>query len=102
VVRPVTHHDVDGLAALYATLDDDARYRRFFAIYRPDRDLFERITIEERGVAGARLLGDPVKLETILVAIDGSEGAERAAAWAANLAQTTTAEVVAVRARGWL
>ena len=53
VVRPVAHGDVDGLAALYAGLDDDARYRRFFSIYRPDRDFFEHITtIEERGGAG--------------------------------------------------
>ena len=62
VVRPVIHDDVDGLAALYAGLDDDARYRRFFSIYRPDRDFFERMTtIEERGGAGlvAAVIEDP-------------------------------------------
>ena len=43
-----------------------------------------------------------MKLQTILVAIDGSEGARRAAAWAAHLARATRAEVVVVHARGLL
>jgi acetyltransferase len=53
VVRPVSRHDVEGLAALYAGLDDESRYRRFFSMYRPDRTFFERLAhIEERGGGG--------------------------------------------------
>jgi hypothetical protein len=53
VVRPVGAGDVDGLEALYAGLDDDARYRRFFSVYRPDRGFFERMAaVAERGGAG--------------------------------------------------
>lgn len=52
-VRPVGADDVDGLAALYAGLDDDARYRRFFSIYRPPRSFVERLaSIEDRGGRG--------------------------------------------------
>jgi hypothetical protein len=32
VIRPVVTTDVDGLATLYAGLDDESRYRRFFSI----------------------------------------------------------------------
>jgi RimJ/RimL family protein N-acetyltransferase len=53
VVRPVRTDDVDALEALYAGLDDDARYRRFFSVYRPDRSFFERmVAVSERGGAG--------------------------------------------------
>ena len=43
-----------------------------------------------------------MKLQTILVAVDGSEGAQRAVVWAAHLARSTGAEVVVVHARGLL
>lgn len=53
VVRPVEPDDIEGLAALYAGLDDDSRYRRFFSLYRPDREFFERlVAIADRGGAG--------------------------------------------------
>ncbi len=53
VVRPMGPADVDGLQALYAGLDDDARYRRFFAVYRPGRDWFERMAaVADRGGLG--------------------------------------------------
>jgi RimJ/RimL family protein N-acetyltransferase len=53
VIRRIEERDVDGLAALYAGLDDEARYRRFFSIYRPGRSFFERmVCVRERGGAG--------------------------------------------------
>jgi hypothetical protein len=52
-VRPVTDDDVDGLVALYETLDDDDRYTRFFSLYRPDRGFFERLAaVGRRGGFG--------------------------------------------------
>jgi hypothetical protein len=49
-VRQVSASDVDELAALYARLDVDDRYRRFFTNYTPDRQFFERLaTPTERG-----------------------------------------------------
>lgn len=42
-VRPVEPGDVDGLVALYATLSDEDRYRRFFSTFAPDRPFFERM-----------------------------------------------------------
>jgi hypothetical protein len=58
----VTRRDVDDLAALYAGLDDDARYRRFFSVFRPDRRFFVRLSrVEERSGAGlvAVVVDDP-------------------------------------------
>jgi hypothetical protein len=53
VIRPVAAGDVDGLSALYAGLDHDSLYRRFFSIYRPDRMFFERmVAVAERGGVG--------------------------------------------------
>jgi ribosomal protein S18 acetylase RimI-like enzyme len=53
VVRPVEPTDVEGLMALYEGLDRDARYRRFFSVYRPPRSFFERlVSVGERGGAG--------------------------------------------------
>ncbi len=53
VIRSVTVDDVDGLEALYAALDDDDRYRRFFGGYRPPREFFERLaTVGDRGGGG--------------------------------------------------
>lgn len=52
-VRPVEPSDVDALADLYSRLDDDARYRRFFSMYRPDRAFFERmVAVRDRGGEG--------------------------------------------------
>ena len=53
VVRRVTADDVDGLAALYAGLSDDDRYRRFFSYFSPERPFFERIAaVASRGGYG--------------------------------------------------
>lgn len=53
VVRPMGPDDVEGIRALYDGLDDDARYRRFFAVYRPGREWFERLAaVEARGGLG--------------------------------------------------
>jgi len=43
VVRPVSRDDVEGLVALYDSLDDGDRYLRFFSLYRPPRSFFERM-----------------------------------------------------------
>jgi RimJ/RimL family protein N-acetyltransferase len=43
LVRAVEPADVDGLARLYDGLDLDDRYRRFFAVFRPQRPFFERM-----------------------------------------------------------
>lgn len=52
-VRAVEAGDLEGLAALYEGLDEDARYRRFFSIYRPPRSFFEKlVTIRDRGGSG--------------------------------------------------
>lgn len=52
-VRPVDARDVGGLARLYAGLDDESRYRRFFSLHRPDRAFFERLAaVDDRGGAG--------------------------------------------------
>jgi hypothetical protein len=53
VVRRVTAHDVDGLAALYAGLSDADRYRRFFSYFTPERPFFERAAaVASRGGYG--------------------------------------------------
>ena len=45
--------DIAGLTALYETLDDEARHRRFFSIYHPPDSFFEKlVTIRERGGLG--------------------------------------------------
>lgn len=52
VVREVVDADLPGLRALYDGLDDDARYRRFFSLYRPGDRFFERmLAAPERGGA---------------------------------------------------
>jgi hypothetical protein len=50
-VRPVGPGDVDGLVALYATLDAEDRYRRFFSGFVPPRSFFQRLA-EVRGRGG--------------------------------------------------
>lgn len=50
-VRPVGPGDVDGLVALYATLDAEDRYRRFFSGFAPPRAFFQRLA-EVRGRGG--------------------------------------------------
>ena len=42
VVRPARPSDADGVFALYADLDIEDRYRRFFSGYRPDRVAIDR------------------------------------------------------------
>ena len=64
-VRPVTTTDVDGLVALYDSLSDDDRYRRFFFSFWPPRSFFEwLVDVGQRGgyglVATAGLDGDVV------------------------------------------
>jgi GNAT superfamily N-acetyltransferase len=43
VVREVVEADLPALDALYAGLDDAARYRRFFSLYRPGDRFFRRL-----------------------------------------------------------
>lgn len=53
VLRALEMGDVDGLVALYDGLDSDARYRRFFSMYRPRRKFFEHLAaVADRGGAG--------------------------------------------------
>lgn len=53
VIRAVAPADVDGLVALYAGLDLDDTYRRFFSVFRPRRAFFEQMaTTAERGGFG--------------------------------------------------
>ena len=53
LIREATPADIDGIAALYAGLEDDARCRRFFTLWRPPREFFERIALAaERGGGG--------------------------------------------------
>ena len=42
-MRSVTPTDINGLARLYDGLDLNDRYRRFFAVYRPQRPFFEHM-----------------------------------------------------------
>jgi hypothetical protein len=52
-IRPVEHGDAAAIEALYAGLDPESRYRRFFSAYRPDRAFAERVvSIDDRGGAG--------------------------------------------------
>lgn len=43
VVREAAVRDLDGLRALYDGLDDDARYRRFFSMFRPGDRFYDRL-----------------------------------------------------------
>lgn len=53
VIRPVTSGDVDALSDLYGGLDVDSLHRRFFTIYHPKREFFERMaTVDARGGCG--------------------------------------------------
>ena len=54
-IRAAGSEDVDGLLALYQGLDDDAIFRRFFSIYRPRREFFER-TVQVAECRGAELV----------------------------------------------
>ncbi|HEX5366204.1 MAG TPA: hypothetical protein VFW63_06025 [Acidimicrobiales bacterium] len=49
-VRPAERDDLEGLTRLYAELDADDRYRRFFSVYRPPPEFFEgMVAASERG-----------------------------------------------------
>lgn len=43
VVREVTAEDLAAVRSLYEGLDDDARYRRFFTLYRPSDRFYQRL-----------------------------------------------------------
>jgi hypothetical protein len=91
-VRPATAADADRLAALYAGLDTEDAYRRFFSVYRPDHAFMERMaTAAERG-------GD--ELLAVVSAVDG--GAEQVVAEAGWTPLADGAgELSMVIARGW-
>jgi RimJ/RimL family protein N-acetyltransferase len=62
VIRPIEHEDLDVVAELYAGLDEEAAYRRFFSGFHPDHEFFEHlVSVDERGGAGlvAVVEGDP-------------------------------------------
>ena len=66
LVRAVEPADVDGLTQLYDGLDLDDRYRRFFAVYRPQRPFFERMAnAEDHGGFG---------LVAVVTEAEGSDG----------------------------
>lgn len=53
VIRPVEQGDLDAVAELYAGLDEEAAYRRFFSGFHPDHEFFEHlVSVAERGGAG--------------------------------------------------
>lgn len=57
VVRPVEPVDVGALTQLYDELGEEARRRRFFSAYRPDREFFHHLVrADERG--GAELVAE--------------------------------------------
>jgi len=92
VVRPVAPSDVDGLVALYGSLDEEDRYRRFFSNFVPPRSFFEHMaTVGARGGFG-------------VVAVDGACGPVVAEATYELLpdGDGELAMVVAEEWRGWL
>jgi RimJ/RimL family protein N-acetyltransferase len=53
IVRPLGREDAAALATLYAELDADDRYRRFFSAFSPPPDFIERMaTVADRGGFG--------------------------------------------------
>lgn len=53
VIRLLDAGDIGGLTALYEGLDGEARYRRFFSMYRPRREFFEHmVAVADRGGGG--------------------------------------------------
>lgn len=53
VIRPVDRGDLDAATGLYAGLDEEAAYRRFFSGFHPDHEFFEHlVSVAERGGAG--------------------------------------------------
>lgn len=53
VIRPIAPADLDAVAELYAGLDEEATYRRFFSGFHPDHEFFEHlVAVGERGGAG--------------------------------------------------
>lgn len=91
-VRPATAADADRLEALYAGLDTEDAYRRFFSVFRPDHAFMERIaTASERG-------GD--ELVAVVSAGDGDVGEVVAEAGWTPLADGD-GELSMVIAKGW-
>jgi hypothetical protein len=94
-VRAVEPADADGLCALYAGLDQQASYRRFFSTFRPDPEFFgEMATIADRGGFG------------VVAALADGTGAEELVAEASYTllpgGDGELAITVAERWRGWL
>ncbi|HVV36122.1 MAG TPA: GNAT family N-acetyltransferase [Acidimicrobiales bacterium] len=65
LVRPAHRDDVADLEHLYAGLDVEDRFRRFFSAYRPDRAFFEHM-------ADAAARGD-VQLVAVITQPDGRD-----------------------------
>jgi len=100
VIRPVASTDVDGLATLYAGLDDESRYRRFFSISRPRRSYFEWIVaVAERGGAGlvAAITAEPALAGGYSELIVGEAGYQLLPSGDGELAITVDGKW-----RGWL
>jgi hypothetical protein len=96
VVRSATGDDADRLAALYAGLDTEDAYRRFFSVFRPDHAFMERMaTAAERG-------GD--ELLALVSSGDGTEDLVIAEAGWTPLADGDgeLSMVIATGWRGWL
>jgi RimJ/RimL family protein N-acetyltransferase len=95
-VRAVEPADVDGLVRLYDELDLNDRYRRFFAVYRPQRPFFEQMAnAADHGGFG---------LVAVVTAADGGEGTIVGEANYCPLpsGDGELALTVAKRWRGWL
>jgi len=92
VVRPATRADVPALEALYGELDDEARYRRFFSMYRPNREFLERMaTAAERG-----------GYELLAIVRDDRSGEERVIAEAGyTISRKGVAELAITVAEAW-
>jgi RimJ/RimL family protein N-acetyltransferase len=62
VVRPAQPTDVDGLELLYAALSSDDLHLRFFSVYHPPRDFFDRMAAaaDEGGCCLVAAVDDPV------------------------------------------
>jgi RimJ/RimL family protein N-acetyltransferase len=93
-VRPVQQMDVDGLMALFESLSDDDRFRRFFSGFRPRREWVESWTRQaEHGGCGVVAIVSDGEGERLV----GEAGYTAVVAGRAELAVTVAREW-----RGWL
>lgn len=94
-IRPMTPSDAEGLLALYAGLDDEDVYRRFFSGHAPPKTFVETMAhVVERGGFG---------LIAVMEDKDGESGIVGEATY--DLLPNGDAELgitVAKKARGWL